>query len=110
MYNKLKLVVSFVIVLSMSSVNAYSNEYNLNNDTNTVFVPVEDEKFLQQNDYLISHVDMLETKSILLEQLKNTGLLPSTNITVEHFCNLSFRLSNEFSLLLFINEPYMYFR
>lgn len=100
MYNKLKLVVSFVIVLSMSSVNAYSNEYTLNENTNTVFVSVEGEKFLQK-DYLISHVDMLETKSILLEQLKNTGLLPSTNITVEHFCNLSFRLSNEFSLLLF---------
>ena len=103
MYNKLKFILLLIIAFNISNINIYSNEHTLENNHNTIIVPVENENFLRK-DYLIPPIGIGKAQDIMLNQLKEAGISPFIKMTVENFCNLSFKLSNEFSLLLFINE------
>ena len=106
MFYKLKFVSFVIIVLSISNINIHSNEHVLNHNADTIIVPIENDEFLQK-DYLIPPIGIGKTQSIMLEQLKKSGVSSFIRMKVENFCNLSFKLSNEFSLMLFINEPYI---
>lgn len=106
MFYKLKFVSFVIIVISISNINIHSNEHVLNHNADTIIVPIENDEFLQK-DYLIPPIGIGKTQSIMLEQLKKSGVSSFIRMKVENFCNLSFKLSNEFSLMLFINEPYI---
>ena len=106
MFNKLKFLLFVIVAFNVSNTKTHGNEYVLQNNNDTIIVPVEDDRFLQK-DYIIPPIGIGKKQSIMLNQLKEAGISSFIRMKVENFCNLSFKLSNEFSLMLFINEPYI---
>ena len=65
MYNKLKFILLLIIAFNISNINIYSNEHTLENNHNTIIVPVENENFLRK-DYLIPPIGIGKAQDIML--------------------------------------------